>query len=453
MSEKGYLRGIIDTDKPGGYDDLALIIGAMLALYVVYAGLGILLGYDVNGIVNTLRRITFLTAVYGLVVLALNLQWGYAGLFNIGVIGYMAVGVYTMAIVTAPANPTGAGAIPGLGMPLIVGIIVGMLVTGFVGFLTALPALRLRADYLAIVTIGISEIIRFTIKSTTLQEFTIFGQTLGTGGGSGFGLATDPETVVVDAFLRFDGALGNPITGFGESLGVEPTVVEGWMYAIFLVIMVAAFYWLLRRVANSPFGRVLRAIKEDEDATNSLGKNTPRFKIKAFMLGTALMGLAGMLWMGSQGFLNPAAFRPEMTFFIWIAIIIGGAGSNTGSVLGGALFAGLLFEGPRFFQQVMSKTFDFGQTPVNVVDAVGGFGDLVHHTIILGPAQFPLPFPDLFPFMAYVLSQMSPIRLILTGVVLIYVMQNRPQGLLGHRKEPAAAIPILGTRPGGEEDE
>lgn len=453
MSRLSSLREVFDTDRPGGYDDFALILGVMIALYIAYAGVGILLGYDINGIVNTLRRITFLTAVYGLVVLALNLQWGYTGLFNIGVIGYMAVGVYTMGIVTAPADPTGAGAIPGLGMPLIVGIIVGMLAAGFVGFLTALPALRLRADYLAIVTIGISEIIRFTINSTTFQEFTIFGKTLGTGGGSGFGLATDPESVVVDAFTAVDGALGNPITEFGDSLGVQPTVVEGWMYAIFLAFMVFLFYWLLRRVANSPFGRVLRAIKEDEDATNSLGKNTPRFKIKAFMLGTALMGLAGMLWMGSQGFLNPNAFRPEMTFFIWIAIIIGGAGSNTGSVLGGALFAGLLFEGPRFFQTLMSKTFDFGPTPENIIDAIGGLATLVQHTIVLGPLQFPLPFPDVAPIMAYILSQVSPIRLIITGVVLIWVMHHRPKGLLGHRKEPAAAIPILGTRPEGDDDE
>ena len=437
MSRLSSLKEVMDTDRPGGVDDLLLILGVMLAMYIVYAGVGMILGYDVNGIVNTLRRVTFLSAVYGLVVLALNLQWGYTGLFNIGVIGYMAVGVYTMAIVTAPANPTGAGAVPGLGMPLIVGIIAGMLVTAFVGFLTALPALRLRADYLAIVTVGISEIIRFTINSTTFQEFTIFGKTLGTGGGSGFGINTDPESVVVDAVTGVDAALGNPIASFGESLGLQPTVVEGWYYAIFLVIMVGAFYWLLRRVANSPFGRVLRAIKEDEDATNSLGKNTPRFKIKAFMLGTALMGLAGMLWMGSQGFLNPNTFRPETTFFIWIAIIIGGAGSNTGSVLGGALFAGLLFEGPRFFQTLMSQTFDFGRAPENVIDALAA--------LLL---QF-----DIAPMMSYILSQMSPIRLIITGVVLIYVMQNRPKGLLGHRKEPAAAIPILGTRPGGEDDE
>ncbi|MFB6124349.1 MAG: branched-chain amino acid ABC transporter permease [Halanaeroarchaeum sp.] len=436
MSIRQRLGHMVAEDEPGGWDDVAMVLGLMIALYVAYAVAAVLLGYDINGLVNTLRRITFLTAVYALAVLALNLQWGYTGLFNIGVIGYMAVGVYTMGILTAPVDPSGAGAIPGFGLPLPVGMVLGMLAAAIVGFLTALPALRLRADYLAIVTIGISEIIRFTLKSTTFQKLTVFGKTFGTGGGSGFNLATDPESMVVGWFEALDGALGNPLVTFGKSLGIQPTVVTGLFYALFLVVMVVVFYWLLKRVGNSPFGRVLRAIKEDEDATNSLGKNTNLFKIKSFMLGTALMGLVGMLWLGSQGFLNPNAFRPETTFFIWIALIIGGAGSNTGSVLGSALFAALLFEGPRFVQNLISQTFELGRAPPNVIDAVAGVFSL-----------------KIVPLFAYVIDRMSAVRLILMGLVLIWLMHNRPDGLLGHRKEPAAAVPILGTRSGGSDDE
>ena len=435
MTLRTRLADLVGADEPGIWDDLLMVLGTLAALYVAYAAVALVLGYEINGLVNTLRRITFLAAVYALAVLALNLQWGYTGLFNIGVIGYMGVGVYTMGILTAPTDPTSAGAIPGFGLPLPVGMVLGMLAAAIVGLVTALPALRLRADYLAIVTIGVSEIIRFTLKSTTFQEFTILGQTTGTGGGSGFTLATDPESMVVGWFQAVDGALGNPVLEAGTAVGIQPTVVNGLVYALFLAVMVALFYWLLKRVGNSPFGRVLRAIKEDEDATNSLGKNTNLFKIKSFMLGTALMGLAGMLWLGSQGFLNPNAFRPETTFFIWIALIIGGAGSNTGSVLGSALFVGLLFEGPRYVQTLVGTTFDITADPANVIEAVT-----------------PLATLDVLPLLAYVVDQMSALRLVIMGVVLVWLMHNRPDGLLGHRTEPAAAIPILGRR-GGESDE
>ncbi|MFB6266151.1 MAG: branched-chain amino acid ABC transporter permease, partial [Halodesulfurarchaeum sp.] len=181
-------------------NDVVLVLSVMFGLYVIYTVMGLLLGYGMNGMVNVLRRLTFLTAVYSLAVLALNLHWGYTGLFNIGIIGYMAVGVYVMGIAVNPVDATGAGSIPGLGLPLPVAMVLGMIAAAIVGFLTALPALRLRADYLAIVTVGISEIIRFTLKSTTFQKFQIFGRTLGTGGGSGLGLYTDPESQVVGAF-------------------------------------------------------------------------------------------------------------------------------------------------------------------------------------------------------------------------------------------------------------
>ena len=134
--------------------------------------------------------------------------------------------------------------------------------------------------------------------------------------------------------------------------------------------------------------------------------------------------------------MNPNAFRPETTFFVWIALIIGGAGSNTGSVLGSALFAGLLFEGPRYLQNLIENTLELASTPSNVIDAI-----------------VPLTSLKLMPFVAYLVDKMSAVRLIVMGIVLIWLMHNRPDGLLGHRKEPAAAIPILDSRPGGSEDE
>jgi len=405
MTARETLEGIFDND-------LKLVVGFMATLWVVYFVLGAVLGYDVNGIANALRGLTFWAAVYALCVLALNLHWGYAGLFNIGVAGFMAVGAYTMAIAVNPVNPTSSGAIPGFGLPLPVGIVIGMIAAAIVGLIAALPALRLRADYLAIVTIGISEIIRLSFKSVTLKEFTVLGKTFGTGGGSGLVIDNNPASFIND-FLPAPSGL--PVT---------QSVIEGWIYAIALLGFVALFYWTLARVGNSPFGRVLRAIREDEDAASSLGKNTPRFKVKAFMLGCALMGLAGMLWQASQGFVNPGTFKPELTFYIWIALIIGGAGSNTGSVLGGLLFAGVLFQGPLYVKNVVEKALNISGNPESLIAA------------LQGPIEF----------LAYTLNNMGAIRFIFTGVVLIWLMQNRPEGLLGHRKEPAAAIPILGTQ-------
>ncbi|GGL53920.1 branched-chain amino acid ABC transporter permease [Halocalculus aciditolerans] len=392
------------AERLGG--DLGLVIAFFVGIYALYIAFGLLLGYGANGTANALRRITFLAAVYALAVLALNLHWGYTGLFNIGVAGFMAVGVYTMAMVSAaPVPGAAAGSFQGgLGLPLWVGILAGMAAAGLFGAVASLPALRLRADYLAIVTIGLSEIARFTYQSTTFQPWT--------GGGSGFTLDSTPASVVADL---------SPNVAVG---GVSAPVVNGWFYAIFLLVMVGVFYWFLARVANSPFGRVLAGIREDEEATQSLGKHTPKFKMKSFVVGCAFMGLVGILWQGSRGFINPTTFKPQVTFFIWIAIIIGGAGSNTGSVLGGALFAGLLFEGPRYVANVLSEFLALPSSPDTILQAFGGPG----------------------VFLSYFMNNVGPIRLILTGVVLVVLMHRRPDGLLGHRQEPAAAVNILGDR-------
>jgi branched-chain amino acid transport system permease protein len=411
--------------------DAAMVVGLLLAVYAVFVVIGTVLGYNLNGQVNALARLTFLTAVYALVVLALNLHWGYTGLFNIGVAGFMAVGTYTMMMVSATPDAR----VPGLGLPLWAGMIAGMAAASLVGLIAALPALRLRADYLAIVTIAFSEIIRFTYLSSTFQSFTVpgVGVELGTGGGGGIGIQNDPDTVILEFLngLPGIGGLLSGLTNAAQSAGVQPTVINNWIYAVVLLVFVVAFYWLLSRISNSPFGRVLKAIREDEDVARALGKNTNLFKIKAFMVGCALMGLAGILWQGSRGFVNPNSFLPQVTFFIWIALIIGGAGSNTGSVIGAALFAAVLFEGPRYIANVASQTLELGSAPQTFAAAVGSLFNL-----------------DPTAFLAYALNNIAPLRLVLVGVVLIWLMQNRPEGLLGHRKESASSIPL--GRPAGK---
>ncbi|MFC4359328.1 branched-chain amino acid ABC transporter permease [Halobium salinum] len=431
MSVRDYLdrltgTGRADTDAGAPGDgaagtDLGIVVGLMLAVYVVFVAIGVVLGYDTNGIVNALSQVTFLTAVYALVVLALNLHWGYTGLFNIGVAGFMAVGTYTMAMATAAPDAR----VPGLGLPIWAGIALGMAAAAVIGLVAALPALRLRADYLAIVTIALAEIIRLTYLSSAVQTFTVFGTQLGTGGGSGIGIEADPDTVVVE-FLASVPGLNVLFDAFGSVLsgmGVQQSVINNWYYAFVLLVVVVAYYWLLQRIGHSPFGRVLKSIREDEDVARALGKNTRLFKIKSFMVGCSLMGLAGILWFGSYGFINPNTFLPQVTFFVWIALIIGGAGSNTGGVVGAAMFAAVLFELPRYLASIAGDTGGLPSAPPTFARAVGALFDL-----------------EPLAFVAYGIDNIGPLRLVLVGVVLIVLMQRRPEGLLGHRKETAASI-------------
>jgi branched-chain amino acid transport system permease protein len=239
------------------------------------------------------------------------------------------------------------------------------------------------------------------------------------------------------------GALGleGPYAGLVDLVGgvvaQNPRpVVDQFVYGLLLLAFVAGFYWLLKRTGESPFGRVLKAIREDEQVAGALGKDTDRFKTKSFMLGCALMGLAGILWFMAQGAITPNTYRPRLTFFVWIALIIGGAGSNTGSVLGGAVFAALLFQGPIYFKNLVDRV-------VPISDAPGSFGPAV--APLLGSA-------DPVPFLLYTVDSVRQLQLVLMGVVLIVLMHRRPEGLLGHRSETAATVPLT-RRPAGEGDD
>ncbi|RBI63837.1 branched-chain amino acid ABC transporter permease [halophilic archaeon] len=420
-------RDIFDADV----NDAVLIVGALVGVYAVYLLAGTVLGYSLRGQVNSIARLTFLIGVYGMLALALNLHWGYTGLFNIGIAGFMAVGLYTMAMVSKPPAGATAGAatVSGLGLPLWVGVLAGMTAAALLGLLVALPALRLRADYLAIVTIATSEIVRFIFLSSEFQTFTLLGQKLGTGGGRGLLLNyPDPMTPIFES-APYGAVVStlNPLLG-----GSILPVVNSLSYAIVLLGFVVAFYWLLKRTGESPFGRVLKAIREDEEVANALGKNTDRFKIKSFMLGCALMGLGGILWQLRQGAITPTSFRPQVTFFIWLALIVGGAGSNTGSVLGAIIFSAFLLQGPLYLKNIVRGVYGVTGGPNTFAGAVG-----------------PLVDGNVEPFLAYVIGNINALQLVVMGAVLVWLMQHRPQGMLGHRKEEAATIPL--TRPRREE--
>ncbi|OYR41705.1 branched-chain amino acid ABC transporter permease [Halorubrum sp. Ib24] len=424
--------------------DVTLVLAVLGALYLAYIVAGVAFGYGLRGQLNSIANLTFYIGVFGMLALALNLHWGYTGLFNIGIVGFMGIGIYTTALVSKPPVAGGAAQVGGFGLPLFVGVTAGVVMAGLFGLLVALPALRLRADYLAIVTVAFSEIIRFTMMSRTFQTFTVpdtidlwlftfdpTADTVGLGGGGGLILNyTNPLEALLRGLFLWEPYLGFVSFVQANFISNNPKpVLDGLLYGILLLIGVGLFYLLLSRTGKSPFGRVLKAIREDEDVANALGKDTDRFKLTAFVLGTALMGLGGILWYSARGSVTPPSFRPNITFFIWIALIIGGAGSNTGSFLGGAIFAGVLYQGPRYVKNLVETAFELGNAPRNFGEAMAGFASL-----------------DPMPFVLYTLDSVSQLRLVIMGVVLIWLMHNRPEGLLGHRKETASSVDL--DRPG-----
>jgi len=236
--------------------------------------------------------------ILGVLTLALNLQWGFTGVFNAGVVGFYAIGAYTHAILTAAPQPQYVG---NFGLPWLVGVLAAMAATALAGWLIGLVTIRLRGDYLAIATFGVA---------VSIQLVTLNWERL-TGGPQGLT------------------RIGKPLARLFDT----PFAFNLWFLGLMIVVM-ALVYWALERILRSPWGRVLRAIREDETAAIALGKSARRFRLEAFVLGSALMGLAGALYVSFIGFVSPFDFLPIVTFQVWAMLIVGGSGSNRGALLG-----------------------------------------------------------------------------------------------------------------------
>ncbi len=243
-------------------------------------------------------------SAFAIIVLGLNLQWGYTGLFNVGVAGFVAVGAYTSALLTTPLV---AGRVGGLGLPVALGWAAAMVTSGLAGLLVGAATLRLRHDYLAITTFGIA---------VTVQLVALNAQWL-TGGP--FGVQFIPRPM--QAWLG---------TGLTWNLA----------YLALVLLLLALVYVALERLVRSPWGRVLRAIREDEYAAASLGKNAFRYRLQSFVIGSMLMGLGGAVYAHFVGYIAPEDFLPILTFQLWAMLIVGGSGNNRGALLGAYLVWG-----------------------------------------------------------------------------------------------------------------
>jgi branched-chain amino acid transport system permease protein len=249
-----------------------------------------------TGLLSYLVFFVTLSAIFAVATLGLNLQWGQCGQFNAGVVGFLAVGAYAQAILTVPANPE---FVSGIGLPFPLALLASMVATMLVALVIGLATIRLRTDYLALATFGIAATIQLLLMN--LDPLT--------GGGRG-------------------------IPGVPRPFSTLPPLGFALVYLSIAGGLLALVYVAMETLVRSPWGRVLRAIRDDEVAAASLGKAVERFRLTAFVIGAGCMGLAGAAYASFVGYVSPFDFLPIMTFQIWAMLIVGGSGSNRGAVLG-----------------------------------------------------------------------------------------------------------------------
>ncbi len=323
---------------------------------------------ELGGLLTFLVFFLTVAGIYAVMSLGLNVQWGFGGQFNIGIAGFWAVGSYTAAILATPASPFHLG---GFSQPLIVGLIVAAVLSGVLALLIGLLCVNLRTDYLAIATIGIGEIVRLVLKN---EDWLTNG-------------------------VRGIAGIPRPFAAYGRDL-------QQLLFLAVVLLTVLVVYLALERANRAPWGRVQRAIRENEPAAMAAGKDVLRFRLEAFVLGAAIMGVGGALYAHFVGFISPEAFDPLFaTFLVWVMLIAGGSGNNKGAVLG-AFLIWAVWSGTQFVT-----------------------------------AYLP---PD-------VAARAGALRVLLVGVLLQVILLARPEGILREVPPKPPAAPPPDTARGGSE--
>ncbi|MFQ6548359.1 branched-chain amino acid ABC transporter permease [Aestuariibius sp. 2305UL40-4] len=426
--------------------------GALFLLVaVLLAGTGILQGW------NTALTILNMGLVSAIMALGVNLQWGIAGLFNIGVMGFVALGGLAAVLVAMPptteawaaggrqvliglalgaativaavlawnrlprrwhlwgtvgvvvagfviyrqvmpggmaaveaVNPAGTGYLGGLGLPVILAWPAGGLLAAGAAWIIGKTALGLRADYLAIATLGIAEIIIAVLKN---EDW------LSRGVKNVIGI---PRPVPYEIDLQADPAF----VARAEGLGLDPVVASSlWVkiaYTGLFAVVLIALLWLAQAALNAPWGRMMRAIRDNEVAAEAMGKDVKGRHLQIFILGSAVCGLAGAMMTTLDGQLTPGTYQPlRFTFLIWVMVIVGGSGNNFGAVLGGFLIWWLWVE----------------------VEPIGAW--------LLSAISAPLPDGSLLQ--ERLLAGAPHMRYLTMGLILILVLRFAPRGLIPER--------------------
>jgi len=362
-----------------------------------------------------LVSLTIWAGIYAIFALGLNLQWGFTGLINFGHVAFATLGAYATVLLTLQ------------GVPMIFAAIVGATLGALLGLAIGFSTLRLRADYLAIVTIGVSELIRllvlnedwltkgsfglqryplpldinpsFPVKLLIIALFTLLaifalwqlGRNLQRQWREAGQISGKSYQPTQKRALIFWGLLGVIILLFLYINGVIALNDYNYKAGLMVVVLVllALVYTGLELLLRSPWGRILKAIREDEEIPRALGKNVFWYKLQSLMLGGAIAGLAGAFLAWQLTTIYPTNFEPLLTFNAWIIIILGGSGSNAGTLLGAVIF--------------------------------WAYDSLT---------RFILPQLDIFND-----SQLGALRIMIIGLLLMVLMIWRPQGILGKKEE------------------
>lgn len=255
--------------------------------------------------------------IYAIITMALNLSYGQTGIIDFGVMAWVAIGAYAYSIITVepPGTTIGTSYLIGLDLPIWVGVLGAMFFSALFAFLVGLPTLRLRGEYLAVAAYAFS--------------------------------------MVVASVFTNEAWLTNGVRGFFglKQPFIDYFNVDGYTYFFLALVWVIALlvFLLLQRIAHSPFGRTLKAIRENEEVAISIGKNLWNFRMTAYVLSAAIAGMAGAMYIWYATLIVPDMFSETMTFTVWIALILGGTGNYKGALLGAAVLIGAQ-EATRFFQ-------------------------------------------------------------------------------------------------------
>ena len=342
------------TTDGGRFDDVPLdaVTGGIVLLVLAFAFLASPLFVTPPAVTLFVFEVLILFLLYVLILVGVNLQFGHAGLVNFGPVAFFAVGGYVAAMATAQDPYAGLG----LGLSWPVGLVAGVLAAVVLGALLGVSTLRLRDDFLAIVTLAVAEIVHGLVG--TFQSVT----------GGSLGLGNLPRPIV-------------PLSGEGPRNLFATALLFG---AVAVLV-----YGVVHRLADSPYGRVLHAIRADEQVTETLGKRVFRYKLVVFVYGAALAGFAGALYAFYVGAVSPGFFTINVTVLIWIGMLIGGAGSDRGVVGGLALI--MSFQAATRFLN----------------DAIPGVTQ----------------------------DQFASVRLAMVGLLLVLIIRYRPEGIWGDPEE------------------
>ena len=423
---------------------------------IYFAGVALLI--IITGFVQSWNTALFILnfgLISAIMALGVNLQWGFAGLFNVGIMGFVALGGLATVLVSMPAtpgawqaggapvigalmlgaatvvaavilmtkmkagklrsfsvfgvlvvgffvyrglfdpavgliediDPAATGYLGGLGLPILLAWPAGGLLAAAVAWLIGKTALGLRSDYLAIATLGISEIIIAVMKN---EDW------LGRGVKNVVGL---PRPAPYEVDLQSNTAFIERANGLGLDAVTASTLWVKLIYAGLFTVVLVILFVMAQRALHSPWGRMMRAIRDNEFAAEAMGKNVTARHLQIFVLGSAVCGIAGAMMTTLDGQLTPGTYQPlRFTFLIWVMVIVGGSGNNLGSVLGGFLI---------WWLWVM----------------VEPMGSVLMNFVTYGMT-------DGYWLKDHLLESVAHMRLLTMGLVLLLVLRFSPRGLI-----------------------